>query len=124
MRSSLLALLCLVSLGSAIGLDPTDFSLTGPAGFTPDFSSYASFSYSSGGGRSWGTGTYVGAMSFLLHPDLTAEVDLGYSRLFLPGSSDQGRYLGGIGLDWRATDNFTLQLRVDGAVTGEALRGY
>lgn len=81
------------------------------------------FSFTSGGGRSWSTGTYLGTMGLLLHPDVSAEVSLGYTRLFDFSGPDAGMYLGGIGIDWRPSDSFLLELHVNGAFSGEALQG-
>jgi hypothetical protein len=126
MRKALIIAAVLSGLAAAYGLDPSGFSLVEPtgSGFSPHFSSYMSFAWNVGSGRSWGTGTYVGTTSFLLHPGLTAEVDLGYSRLIRPGADDSGLYLGGVGLDWKPSDGLLLQFHVDGAFSGEALRNY
>jgi hypothetical protein len=126
MRSVMLATLVLCGLAAGFGLDPSHFSLAGPegSGLSPDFSSSMSFSFVSGGGRSWATGSYVGTMGFLLRPNLTAEIDLGYSRLIRFGDADAGYYLGGIGMDWRPFDDLLLQFHFGGAFAGEAVEGF
>lgn len=122
MRITLIAALFFAVAASGFGLDPSDFTLSGPSQelFQPRFSSAMSFSFTTGGGRSFATGSYMGTIGFLLHPDLTAEVELGYSRLFRFSSPDAGLYLGGMGLDWRPSDSFSIQLHVTGALPGEA----
>jgi hypothetical protein len=125
MRRTLVVAAVLAGLAAAYGLDPSDFTLTEPAGssFAPHFSSSMSFSWNVGGGRSWGTGTYIGTTSFLLRPGLTAQFDLGYSRLIRVGADDDGLYLGGVGLDWRPSDDLLLQFSIGGAFSGDALSG-
>ncbi len=124
MRAILLTLAAFQAC-SALGLDPGRFDLFGNDSplLRPDFSSSMSFSFTSGGGYSYGTGTYVGSMGFLLHPNVTAEVDLGYSRLLDFHGPDAGYYLGGVGLDWKPSENFLLQVHMSGAFEGDALEG-
>jgi len=114
--------LALAGSCAAFGLDPGRFSLYdgGTPLLTPDFSSSASFTFTSGGGRSWGTGTYIGTMGLALHPRVTAVVDVGYSRLIDFRGPDAGLYLGGVGLEWRPSDMLNLQLHVTGAFAGES----
>lgn len=109
----------------AYGIDAGRFDLFGSDTplLRPDFASSMSFSFVSGGGYSYGTGTYVGSMGFLLHPNVTAEVDLGYSRVLDFHGPDAGFYLGGVGLDWKPSEHFLLQVNVSGAFEGDALEG-
>lgn len=120
-------LILLAAFGScfAYGLDAGRFDLFGDDTplLRPDFSSSMSFSFTSGGGRSWGAGTYVGSMGLLLHPDVTAAIDLGYTRLLDFGGPDAGFYLGGVGLDWKPSESFLLQIHMSGVFEGDALEG-
>ncbi|NLP05490.1 hypothetical protein GX411_06045 [Candidatus Fermentibacteria bacterium] len=122
MRISLVAALFLVITAGGLGLDPSDFTLYGPSQnpLHPVFSSAMSFSYTTGGGRSFATGAYTGTLGFMLHPGLTAEVELGYARIFDFSAPDAGVYLGGVGLDWRPSESLLLQFHMSGAVQGEA----
>lgn len=122
MRISLVAATFVVFAASGFGLDPSDFTLydTSPSPLQPRFSSAMSFSYTTGGGRSFATGSYTGTLGFLLHPDLVAEVELGYARIFDFSAPDAGVYLGGVGLDWRPSESLLLQFHMSGAVQGEA----
>lgn len=95
----------------AYGLEPSAFNLVGypdyASGFTPQFNSMASFSFSSGRYGSAGVGTYLGSMSFSLHQDVDATIEMGYSRLmmFSGGREETGRVLGGVQLNWRPSEN-------------------
>ncbi|MCK4671456.1 MAG: hypothetical protein KAT47_02865 [Candidatus Aegiribacteria sp.] len=111
----------------AIGLEPTEFSLMQPADdgwFNPEFSGWAGFSLISGGGKTLGSGTYVGSMLFSLHPNVTASVDIGYSRLYDFHGFSSGRVLGAIDLQWKASDNFLIQLRCSGSLPDSSLTGF
>ena len=110
MKRSIMILLAIVLGASAYGLEPSGFNLVGypdyASGFNPEFSSMASFSFSSGQYGSVGEGTYLGRMSFALHPDVDATVEMGYSRLMLfSGGEEMGRIIGGFNLNWRPSDN-------------------
>ncbi len=110
MKNSFLVLFVIVLGASAFGLEPSGFSLVGypdyASGFSPEFSSMASFSFSSGQYGSAGEGTYLGSMRFSLHPDVDAVVEMGYSRLMMfSGGEETGRILGGFQLNWRPSEN-------------------
>lgn len=124
MKSLLIALVAFQAC-LAFGIDPGRFNLfeSDTPLLRPDFGSSMSFSFVSGGGYSYGTGTYVGSMGFLLHPNVAAEVDLGYSRVFDFHGPDAGYYLGGVGVDWKPSEHFLLQVNVSGAFRGDALEG-
>ncbi|MCK5131113.1 MAG: hypothetical protein KAR40_03050 [Candidatus Sabulitectum sp.] len=110
MKNSILILLIVFAVSFAYGLQPSSFNLVGypdyASGFNPEFSSMASFSFSSGQYGSVGEGTYLGSMSFSLHPDVDATVEMGYSRLMMfSGGEETGRILGGFQLNWRPSEN-------------------
>lgn len=127
MRSGFAALVLLIMAGSlpAVGLDPSGFSLVGPTGggLQPEFSSWAGFSMVTGGGSTVAAGTYVGTMSFQLHPRLRAELDLGYSRLYDFHGSSAGRVLGAVDLEWKPSDTFTFMLHCSGTLPDSSLTG-
>ncbi|NOQ22659.1 MAG: hypothetical protein GQ565_08425 [Candidatus Aegiribacteria sp.] len=127
MRIVLIALLLSVSSAVlAVGLEPTSFSLIEPTGswFNPDFSGYASFSMVAGGGRTLGTGITVGTMSFMLHPNWYASIDIGYARLYDFHGFSTGRVLGGLDLRWQPSDDFVLQFHVSGSLPDSSLTGF
>ncbi|MCD4708733.1 MAG: hypothetical protein K8S62_13450 [Candidatus Sabulitectum sp.] len=110
MKNGLLILLIVVTGAFAYGLEPSGFDLVGypdyASGFNPEFSSTASFSFSSGQYGSVGEGTYLGSMRFSLHPDVDATLEMGYSRLMMfSGGEEMGRILGGFQLNWRPSEN-------------------
>jgi len=127
-RLSIVAFLLAMSLPVlAFGLEPSAFSLVdSPQAnwLNPEFSSSVGFSFVTSGGRSWGTGTYIGSLLFDLHPNLTATLDLGYSRLFNFGGDDANRFLGGLDLDWTPTDALKLQFHYSGSIPTEALGSF
>lgn len=111
----------------AIGLEPSEFSLiqsSDDGWFNPEFSGWAGFSLMSGGGKTLGSGTYVGTMSFLLHQNVTASVDIGYSRLYDFHGFSSGRVLGAVDLQWKASDNFLIQLHCSGSLPDSSLTGF
>lgn len=128
MRTILLvSLLVFASAVFAIGLEPSEFSLIPPSDdgwFNPEFSGWAGFSLMSGGGKTLGSGTYVGSMSFALHPNVIASVDIGYSRLYDFHGFSSGRVLGAVDLEWRATENFLIQLHCSGSLPDSSLIGF
>ncbi|MCD4701563.1 MAG: hypothetical protein K8S24_06870 [Candidatus Aegiribacteria sp.] len=127
MRIVLIALLLSVSTAIfAVGLEPSNFSLIEPTGswFNPDFSGYASFSMITGGGRTLGTGITVGTMSFSLHPNWQASIDVGYAKLYDFHGFTTGRVLGGLDLRWQPSDDFTLQFHVSGSLPDSTLTGF
>ncbi len=110
MKNSLLIMSIIVFGALGYGLEPSGFNLVGypdfASGFNPEFSSIASFSFSSGQYGSVGEGTYLGRMSFSLHPDVDASVEMGYSRLMtFSNGQEMGRILGGFQLNWRPSEN-------------------
>lgn len=110
MKNGLLVLLIVAAGALAYGLEPSGFNLVGypeyASGFNPEFSSMASFSFSSGQYGSVGEGTYIGSMRFSLHPDVDATLEMGYSRLMMfSGGEEMGRILGGFQLNWRPSEN-------------------
>lgn len=111
---------------SAAGLEPSNFSLVEPSGswFDPDFSGFASFSMVTGGGRTLAEGLTVGRVSFLLHPDWEASLDIGYARLYDFHGFSSGRVLGGLDLRWRPSDDFTIQLHFSGSLPDSSLTGF
>lgn len=111
---------------SALGLEPSDFSLVEPVGswFDPDFSGFASFSMVTGGGRTLAEGLTVGRVSFMLHPDWEASLDIGYARLYDFHGFTAGRVLGGLDLRWRPSDDFTVQLHFSGSIPDSSLTGF
>ena len=131
MKSSFLLLFCITVLSFAYGLDSGDFDLVSYPEFTsgikPEFSSYAGFSFSSGQYGSSGRGTYLGRMSFSLHPEVDAIVELGYSKVltFSDGESF-GSVLGGIQLNWRPTENSVFSIVYHGSLPEQNLNlgGY
>lgn len=127
MRIVLIALLLSVSSAvPAVGLESSNFSLIEPTGswFDPDFSGYTSFSMTTGGGRTLGSGVTVGTMSFLLHPNLYASFDLGYARLYDFHGFSTGRILGGLDLRWQPSDDFTIQFHCSGSLPDSTLTGF
>ena len=128
MRITLLVFLFTISSAVlAIGLEPSEFTLIEPSGdgwFNPEFSGWAGFSLMSGGGKTLGSGTYVGTMLFSLHPNVTASVDIGYSRLYDFHGFSSGRVLGAVDLQWKASDNFLIQLRCSGSLPDSSLTGF
>lgn len=128
MRILLLVFLFAVSSAVlAIGLEPSEFTLiqsSDDGWFNPEFSGWAGFSLMSGGGRTLGSGTYIGSMMFSLHPDVTASVDIGYSRLYNFHGFSSGRVLGAVDLQWRASENFLIQLHCSGSLPDSSLTGF
>ncbi len=121
MRNSLIILSAFVIGAFAYGLEPSGFELVGypdyASGFVPEFSSMASFSFSSGQNGSVGEGTYLGSMSFSLHPDVDATLEMGYSRLMrFSGGEETGRILGGLQLNWRPSENSVFSFVYRGAL--------
>ena len=131
MQKRLLPPLLLLALAASspagTGLDPSRFDLTGPTGggwLKPEFSGSASFGFVSGGGVSYGTGTMSGTMTFDLHPRLTAEVDMGYGRIIGLDAPVDGFVMGGLGLEWRPTDDLTLELHYGGVLPDTVFGGF
>lgn len=121
MKKVLLILLVLFAGAFAYSLEPSGFNLVDypdyASGFNPEFSSMASFSFSSGQYGSVGEGTYLGSMSFSLHPDVDATLEMGYSRLMrFSGGEEMGRVLGGVQLNWRPTENSVFSFVYRGAL--------
>ncbi len=111
----------------AFGLEPSAFDLvdTAQSGWlVPEFSSTIGFSFVTSGGRSWGTGSYIGTLSFDLTRNLRADLDIGYARLFDFGGSDTGRFIGGLDLDWTPLDNLNLQFHYSGYIPTETIEGF
>jgi hypothetical protein len=127
MIKSVLILFAVVAGAFAYGLEPTGFNLVGYPGYTsgfhPEFSSMASFSFSSGGRYgSVGEGTYIGSMRFSLHPDVDAVVEMGYSRLrMFSTGAETGRILGGFQLNWRPSENSLFSVSYHGVLPGNSL---
>ena len=122
-----LALLVLATVQAhAAGLEPSGFSLVEPSGswFQPDFSGFTSFSMVTGGGRTLAGGLTVGTMTFRLHPDWVAAIDIGYSRMYDFHGFSSGRVLGGMDLRWRPSDDFTVQLHFSGSLPDSSLTGF
>ncbi len=122
-----LVLAVAASAFAGIGLDPSRFDLTGPGGgslLRPEFSGSASFGFVSGGGVSYGTGTMTGTMTLDLGSRLTAEVDMGYSRLIGLDTPVRGLVMGGLGLEWRPTDDLTIELRYGGVLPDSSVGGF
>jgi hypothetical protein len=115
-----------VTVSLAVGLEPSRFSLVEPTGswFQPDFSGFTSFSMMSGGGRTLASGLTVGTMTFSLHPDWTASVDIGYARLYDFHGFSTGRVLGGLDLRWKPSDDFTMQIHFSGSLPDSSLTGF
>ncbi len=126
MRTTIVITAVLAAAALCYGLQPSGFQLVEPdnSWFDPDISHQLSFGYTSSGSGSWGSGTYLSTMSFKLHPNLTAEVDLGYNRLFNFRGGDMNHLLGGVDLDWSPTDDLKLQFHYTGALPTEDLGGY
>jgi hypothetical protein len=121
MRKGVIVLLVAVLGAFAYGLEPSGFNLVGfpgyASGFNPEFSSMASFSFSSGQYGSYGEGTYIGGMSFSLHPKVDATVEMGYSRLMsFSGGEELGSILGGFQLNWRPTENSLFSVTYHGVL--------
>ena len=126
MRKTALVLFAIVFGASAYGLEPSGFNLVGypdyASGFHPEFSSMASFSFSSGQYGSVGEGTYTGSMRFSLHPDVDAVVEMGYSRLMMfSGGEEMGRILGGFQLNWRPSENSLFSISYRGVLPESSL---
>lgn len=119
-------LLAVTSAVFATGLEPSNFSLIEPTGswFDPDYSGYTSFSMISGGGKTLASGLTVGTMSFLLHPDWSASVDIGYAKLYDFHGFSTGRILGGLNLKWQPSDNFMFQFHCSGSLPDSSLTGF
>ncbi len=115
---AVLLLVVSIPLWASGGLEPSGFSLVEPSSsgwFTPSFGGRAGFSLISGNGRTLAVGTGTGLLTFNLHPDLTAIVEFGYSRLYNFNGSDTGFILGGFDINWHPSDSFTLQLHFNGS---------
>jgi hypothetical protein len=110
----------------AVGLEPSSFSLIEPTGswFNPDYSGYTSFSVVTGGGRTLGSGLTVGTMSFMLHPNWNASIDIGYARLYDFRGFSTGRVLGGLDLKWQPSNDFTIQFHCSGSLPDSSLTGF
>jgi len=126
MKKVLMLTLLISTVLLAVGLDPSGFSLVEPTGswFDPDYSAYTSFSMVSGGGRTLAQGLTVGTMTFQLHPDWVASVDLGYARFFDFHGFSAGRVLGGLDLRWEPSDDFTFQIHCSGSLPDSSLTGF
>ncbi len=131
MKTSLLFLFIVTVLAFSYGLEPGSFDLVSypefSSGFQPEFSSYAGFSFSSGQYGSTGEGTYLGRMSFSLHPKVDAIVELGYSKLLTFSDGDSfGRVLGGFQLNWRPSENSVFSIVYHGSLPEQNLNlgGY
>lgn len=122
----LTTLLLAMSVVSAVGLDPSGFSLVEPDAdgwLHPEFSGWAGFSMVTGGGSTTAAGTYVGTVSLQLHPTLRAGVDLGYTRLYDFHGSSAGRVLGAVDLEWKPSDTFTFLVHCSGSLPDSSLTG-
>ncbi len=127
MRTAFFLILAVtVASAMAVGLEPSRFSLVEPTGswFQPDFSGFTSFSMMAGGGRTLASGLTVGTMTFSLHPDWTASVDIGYARLYDFHGFSTGRVLGGLDLRWKPSDDFTMQIHFSGSLPDSSLTGF
>ncbi len=124
--AALLLFLTITSVAFGTGLESSNFSLIEPTGswFKPDFSGYSSFSVVTGGGRTIGSGLTVGTMSFSLHPDWFASIDVGYQKIYDFHGYSTGRVLGGMNLRWQPSEAFTLQFHVSGSLPDSLLTGY
>jgi hypothetical protein len=121
-RFPVIALFLAAGAVLGFGLDPAGFDLVeAPEGswFTPEFSSAVGFSFVTGGGRSYGTGTYVGTLHFDLASNLRADLDVGYARIFDFRGPDAGGFIGGLDLDWNPTDNLRLLFHYSGYIPTE-----
>ncbi|PIE52524.1 hypothetical protein CSA37_04625 [Candidatus Fermentibacteria bacterium] len=122
MRKIMFVLLVTASCVYGYGLQPSGFNLVGfpefEGRFSPEFSSMASFSFTSGSYGSMGQGTYLGSMSFFLHPRVDAKLEMGYSRFmtFSGAGNDFGLVLGGVELNWRPWENTRLSFIYRGAL--------
>jgi hypothetical protein len=107
-------------------IEPSSFSLIEPTGswFNPDYSGYTSFSVVTGGGRTLGSGLTVGTMSFMLHPNWSASIDIGYARLYDFRGFSTGRVLGGLDLKWQPSNDFTVQFHCSGSLPDSSLTGF
>jgi hypothetical protein len=126
-RFPVVALLLAAGAVLGFGLDPAGFDLVeAPQGgwLTPEFSSTVGFSFVTGGGRSFGTGSYVGTLSFDLTRNLKADIDIGYARIFDFSGPDAGMFLGGLDLDWNPTENLRFMFHYSGAIPAESVEGY
>jgi len=124
LRTLITILLVLVPAASSVGLQPSGFSLVEPDGWlTPSFSGWAGVSLVSGGGTTTAAGTYVGTMSFQLHPTVRADLDLGYTRLYDFHGASAGRVLGAVDLEWKPTNGFTLMLHCSGSLPDSSFTG-
>lgn len=127
MRKIIPVLLVAAASLYAYGLQPSGYNLVGfpefAESFRPEFSSMASFSFSTGRYGSVGQGTYLGSMRFSLHPKLDATVEMGYSRFmtFSGSGSDLGAVLGGVELNWRPSENTRLSIIYRGVIPEENL---
>jgi len=126
MRKTAFVVFVIVFGAAAYGLEPSGFNLVGypeyASGFHPEFSSMASFSVSSGSYGSVAEGTYIGSMRFLLHPDVDATVEMGYSRLRMFSSGEEmGRILGGFQLNWRPSENSLFSISYRGVLPESSL---
>lgn len=126
MKTALIMAVVLVAAAMSYGLEPSGFQLVEPESnwFNPDITHQLSFGYMSSGSGSWGTGTYLSTLSFRLHPNLTAAVDLGYNRVFGFQGGSMNHLLGGVDLDWNPTDDLKLQFHYSGALPTTELGGY
>jgi hypothetical protein len=122
----LVVLLVAVPVILGIGLDPSGFSLVEPDAdgwLHPEFSGWAGMSMVTGGGSTTASGTYVGTVSFQLHPRLRAALDLGYSRLYNFHGYSAGRVLGAVDLEWKPSETFTFLLHCSGSLPDSSLTG-
>lgn len=127
--SKYLTVVLLLALSTSLfaaGLEPSGFSLIEPRGswLDPDFSGFASFSMVTGGGRTLAEGLTVGRVSFSLHPDWDASLDIGYARLYDFHGFSSGRVLGGLDLRWRPSDDLTFQFHFSGSLPDSSLTGF
>jgi hypothetical protein len=124
-KLAFMVLIGFCAVSAAAGLNPNNFSLVEPGydWLRPSFSSRIGFSYVTSGGRSWATGDYVGTLSFELHPNLSADLDLGYRRFFDFQGGDLNAVLGGLDLDWRPTDDLKLHIHYGGSFPIESMEG-
>lgn len=121
MKTCLTILLIAAAGAFAYGLEPSGFNLVSfpdyASGFRPEFSSMASFSVVSGSHGSHTEGTYLGSMTFSLHPNVDATLEMGYSRLnMFSGGEAMGRVLGGFQLNWRPSENSLFSVTYHGAL--------
>lgn len=126
MKISFLFLFVVTAMSFSYGLNPDHFDLVSypefTSGFQPVFSSYAGFSFTSGQYGSTGQGTYIGSMSFSLHPEVDAIVELGYSKLLTFSDGDSfGRVIGGFQLNWRPSENSVFSIVYHGSLPEQNL---